>query len=441
MSSEPTYSISALLLRLRFRLRRDPGRIRVRGEVFSCKRASSGHLYLCLREQSETLQVAWFRNRQAGGQAPDTGDLVLCTGQLDIYSSTVQLIAESVQPLGDGDLHEAFVRLKAELEKLGYFDKMGKKAVPALPERVAILTSASGAALQDILATASGVLRWVQIDVYHSSVQGIGAAAQMAAILQQIDPRGYDLLLVSRGGGSASDLAAFNTRVLAEAIHRCELPVVSALGHETDLSIADLVADMRLETPSAFGRMLAEAWTEARRKLERAVQRCSRAQAQRLDRQRLQLDRLRSDLHGRRADMQRRALQLDRLADRLERATRALIDRRQRQLTREAQRLARCEPLQRLRLDRMRLQQVHDRIDSALDRRQSWLHQQLRQRHWQLEACSPLLPLTRGYALLRDEQGLLISSVTQTRPGMQIGARLGDGTLHLQVLEPADDRE
>ncbi len=421
---------------MRFGLRREYGTLSVRGEVFSVSRAPSGHTYLTLKEGDETLNVAFFKNRNFGDQTFKRGDMVACSGALDVYNSGLQLIATAIEPIGDGALYEEFLQLKAELANIGYFDTLKKKTIPPFVESIALITSESGAALQDILSTASDVLHVLTCTIYHTSVQGSGAAMEIARAISSASRSGVQVIAVSRGGGSLSDLHPFNSRIVAEAIFRSSVPVISAVGHETDVTIADLVADQRLETPTALGHFLATPYRRAREQLQQGRQRLERAIQSKVAHGTQLIQRreevLRHRLEQRLANATLRASQCGR---RIESIAMHQSRQREQHLAHLRSRILPLDPESTIDRYVFRIEGIAARLERAA----LWQWQQRASRLERLRTTithlSPQRTLERGYAVLRTPDHKIVRSVQQATPGQDLEVLFADGTVSITIKQ------
>lgn len=391
----------------------------VRGELSAFMRAASGHCYFSLKDAdgaAALLRCAMFRRAASLLDfAPADGQLVELRGRLAVYEprGELQFVVEGMQRAGAGALFEQFLRLRARLEAQGFFAPERKRAIAAFPRRVGVVTSLGAAALRDVLTTLARRSPHVEVLVYPSPVQGAEAPPALAQTLAMASERcEVDTLLLVRGGGSLEDLWAFNDERVVRAIVECAVPVVCGVGHETDVTLADLAADLRAPTPTAAAELAAPSTancTEALAVLQRrAAQRVHAAldlQAQRLDSLALRLAR---PAEGVRARRQQLAL----LGQRLATAGARLAERRGLQLGQLAQRLVRAAavdlPARGRRLD-------------AFEQR--------------LEALDPQHVLARGYAWLTDERGQVLQSVRQLSVGQALQATLADGRASLAVSE------
>lgn len=366
----------------------------VEGELSGVSRPASGHLYFSLKDARAQVRCAMFKPKSTWLKfAPREGVRVLARGRLTLYEARgdYQLVLDHMEEAGEGALRRAFEELKAKLAAEGLFDVERKRPLPAYVRRLGVITSPSGAAVRDVLSVLGRRFALVEVDVLPVLVQGTSAAAQIVAMLGKAAASGrYDVILLARGGGSLEDLWAFNDELLARAIVASAVPVVSAIGHETDFSLADFAADLRAPTPSAAAELLVPHADDLRRRLRTLQQRMGSVQRQRL-RQAMQ-----------RADRAALRLQALRPGARLE-----LLARRQ------------AEALRRLRTGWQR----------RLEQRQARLQVLARS----LSAISPLATVARGYAILQHEDGRVVRSVGDATKGDLLDARVTDGGLKLRV--------
>ncbi len=392
------------------------GAVAVRGELGGFQRAASGHCYFTLKDAdgSAALRCAMFRRAASLLDfAPADGALVELRGRVAVYEprGELQFVVESMRRAGAGALYERFLRLKAQLEAEGLFDAARKRPLPALPRRIGIVTSLAAAALHDVLTALRRRAPQVQVIVYPSPVQGADAPAALAAAIERAGRRAeVDTLLVCRGGGSLEDLWAFNEAVAVRAIAACPLPVVVGVGHETDVTLADLAADLRAPTPTAAAELAAPARALLLERLSGLAEAARRAVARRLDGE---------------------AQRLDRATLRLARPAQALTVHRERLATlTERHRAARVRRLDRLR---QRQELLAPRLVQALRQSQGGARQRLELLAARLQALDPSQVLARGYAWLSDEGGRALVSVGQLQPGQSVAARLADGEADLRV--------
>jgi len=393
--------------------------VAVGGEISGFTRAASGHCYFTLKDAdglAASLRCAMFR-RAAGmlDFSPADGALVELRGRVAVYEprGELQFVVEAMRRAGAGSLYEQFLRLRERLAAEGLFDADLKRPLPALPRRIGVVTSTAGAALHDVLTALARRAPQVEVVVYPSPVQGVEAPPALVDALRIANQRAeVDLLLLVRGGGSLEDLWAFNDERVVRAVAMSALPVVCGVGHETDITLCDLAADLRAPTPTAAAELAApsrEALLQQLAALERSLLRC-------LDHR-----------------LQTTAQRLDRLALRLARPSDVLA-RQRRLLDLLAQRAA-AAPGRRIELQRQRLAHLEPRPARAVAdtlRRQAARLDSLKAR---LQALDPQHVLARGYAWLDDGQGGAVTSVHTLLPGQEVRAVLADGSADLRVLD------
>lgn len=392
----------------------------VEGELSGVSRPASGHLYFNLKDARAQVRCAMFRTRSISLKfAPREGVRVLARGRLTLYEARgdYQLVLDHMEEAGEGALRRAFEELKARLAAEGLFDAARKRPLPAYVRRLAVITSPSGAAVRDVLSVLGRRFPLLEVHVLPSLVQGATAAAQITALLQRAAASGrYDVVLLARGGGSLEDLWAFNDEALARAIAASPVPVVSAIGHETDFSLSDFAADLRAPTPSAAAELLVPHAEDLRRRLRTLAQRMvsthrarMRQAMQRADRASLRLQALRPQ-----ARLQLLSRRQAEALRRLQAAWSRRLERDHARLHRDAAGLRGTHPSRRLAADALRLR--------ALAR--------------SLSAISPLATVARGYAILQQPDGRVVRSTNDAAPGDVLDARVTDGALKLRVIEP-----
>ena len=413
----------------------------VEGEVSNLRPAPSGHLYLTLKDAEAQLPVVMFR-RQAMllRFRPEDGLHLLARGKLSVYSQRgqLQLIAETFEPVGAGSLQLAFEQLKERLKAEGLFDLDRKKPLPAFPRTVGIVTSPTGAVIRDFLNIVSRRHSGLNVLLYPVTVQGESAAAEIEAALAALNRFGLvDLVVVARGGGSLEDLAAFNSERVARAISTSQLPVVSAVGHETDFTIADFVADLRAPTPSAAAELVTEAQHKVAERVAAAELRLERAARYRI----LQARQRCESLHSERIEwrltslLNRLSQRLDDAVYRMESVASQVIRRNQNLLARSVQALMHHDPGRQISAARERLVSSHIHLHRSMENTLRTSAAQLHALDARLHALSPLAVLERGYALVQGQDGTLIRSVLQLDSGQVLTTRLADGSFISRVEE------
>jgi exodeoxyribonuclease VII large subunit len=429
------WSVRDLVAAVRTHIEREYGDTWVEGEISNFRAHDSGHLYFTLKDQDSQIRAVMFRSQARLLRfRPENGMQVVLRGRVTIYEDRgeLQISAEYLEPKGAGALQVAFEQLKAKLEAEGLFDAARKKLIPTLPRRIGIVTSPQAAALRDILNILLRRHHTAGILIFPAQVQGEAASAEVSAGVRYFNKvRSVDVIIVARGGGPAEDLAAFNDEVLARMVAASEIPVISAVGHETDFTIIDFVADLRAPTPSAAAELVIRSRQEVEDQAEGLRHRLTRAMRYRLLMGRQALTELAQ--HGafaRMADViNRRQQKLDDLKNRLDRAERQILEQHGRRLE------AAAAAVRHYDVRRM-LAGIGRELDShvaalAATARTLLLRRrgQLNQLAGQLEALSPLAILDRGYALVFDSSGMLLKDADRVKAGDEISARLAKGTI------------
>lgn len=395
--------------------------VSVRGEISGFSRAASGHCYFSLKDASGQIRCAMFRRAaQMLDFAPRDGELVEVRGRLGVYEARgdLQLIAETMSRVGQGGLFEQFLQRKARLEAEGLFEAGRKRPLPAMPRRIGVVTSLGAAALHDVLAALARRAPHLPVLVSPAAVQGAGAPAELVAALAALvrQPQPPDLILLVRGGGSIEDLWAFNDEALARAIAASPVPVVSGVGHETDFTIADFVADLRAPTPTAAAELAAPQRQMLVNALDLAAEALEAAVLRRLDRHAQRLDSVAARLSRPSAIVATQRLRLERQGQSLLHALQSQAERARRRCDNAGQALPAA-------------------VRAGLERQR----QRLERAELRLRLLDPGLVLQRGYAFLEDADGGTVQRAAQTRPGQQLRATLADGTVALTVDPPPAD--
>jgi exodeoxyribonuclease VII large subunit len=473
-------------------VRHIPATLHVLGEIGDLSRPQSGHVYFSLKDAHSELRCVMWRSAAARLKfSPEPGMEVIATGGLDVYTprGTYQLMVRKLEPRGVGALEVAFRQLRERLERAGLFDPARKKPLPKVPQRIAVVTSPSGAAIRDILQTLARRYPPVEILIFPVRVQGEGAAAEIASAIQQLNQHaevlgGIDVAIVGRGGGSLEDLWAFNEEVVARAIAASMVPIVSAVGHEVDISISDLVADVRAATPTAAAELVAPQLTDLLDWLARQAGR-----AQRVTRHTLQLARSRLEgtaacqaLARPLAGLQQYAQVIDErqqrlrlvaaerfraLRDRLNRADLSIlrfrsgarfaqlgqrleqrlfdlrrgVERRvlmgERRLGVQTARLQQVLPARGLARHDEHLHQAHRRMAATLRQKVAHCRGLLKARMEAVAACDPKRVLHRGYSVTRmAKTRQVIRSLAQVKDRLRIITELADGEFSSTVEDP-----
>lgn len=371
------------------------GAVSVRGEVSNCKYHSSGHVYFTLKDEKAVLQAVMFAGNRGGlSFTLKEGQRVIVTGAVNIYErdGKYQLYAKQISRDGVGSLYEQFAALKKELSERGLFAEEYKQPIPRYIKTLGIVTADTGAAVRDIINISHRRNPYVELYLYPAKVQGEGAADTIVAGIEALERFGVDCMIVGRGGGSMEDLWAFNEEKVAQAIFDCSVPVISAVGHETDFTIADFVADLRAPTPSAAAELAVFEYqsflaglSEERRRLEVAMRRRLAFYEQELERRKLRVGRFRPD---------------HQMAEK-----------------------------------RLRLDACEDRLTGAMERKLREAVHRLELYAGRFKACSPLDRITGGYAFVTREDGNRLLSASEVSAGERLTLQLSDGIVRVQVTD------
>lgn len=407
----------------------------IEAELGNVARPASGHLYLTLKDERAQVRAAMFRSQSARLRfQPRQGMRVLVRGRVTLYEARgeFQMVLEHMEEAGEGALRRAFEELKARLQAEGLFDPERKRPLPAYARRVGIITSATGAAVRDVLSVLGRRFPMVEAEVLPVPVQGEGAAARITAMLQRAGHCArYDVLVLARGGGSLEDLWAFNDEALARAIAASPVPVVSAIGHETDFSLADFAADVRAPTPSVAAELL----VPSREDLVRRVQLLS-GRLEAIQRHQLQRAMQRADRAALRLNACRPQARMELLCRRQAEALRRLRAAWQRQLDRDRARLRHAGAVLQTRHPQRHLARLRERLatvsrhpQAVVVRRLESHALHLRGLARSLEATSPLATIARGYSITTHEDGRVVRSVNDVRTGDELRIRVADGAI------------
>ena len=440
------WKVSELTGQLRVEVERSFSDLWVEGEISDLRPAASGHLYFTIKDESAQVSVVMFR-RQAGllRFRPNDGLHVLLRGRLSVYEQrgSVQIVAEHLEAMGVGSLQLAFEQLKRQLQREGLFDAERKRPLPAFPRCIGIVTSPTGAVIRDFLNVAGRRHSALQVLLYPALVQGDAAAAEVAAGIVHFNrTRDVDVIVIARGGGSLEDLAPFNSESLARAIAASELPVVSAVGHETDFTIADFVADLRAPTPSAAAELITGAQHRIEEEIEELSQRIHRAARYALIQARERLARLSAPAALARLQdgLNRRQQRLDELSFRMETTLRRHLQRSGQQVQQASASLIRHDVTHRLKLSDERLGSLTARLTQAQHATVATHHARLAALERNLAALSPLGVLRRGYALVYDERGILLRNASDAQPGQLLNTRLAQGSVQSRVTQTSQEQ-
>ena len=434
-----TWTVRDLVAAVRTHLEREYGDVWVEGEISNFRAHDSGHLYFTLKDRNAQIRVVMFRSSARLLRfRPEDGLQVVVRGRVTIYEDRgeLQISAEYVEPKGAGALQIAFEQLKAKLEAEGLFDSARKKPIPTLPTRIGVVTSPQAAALRDILNILRRRHDTASVLIFPAQVQGEAAALDVTAGVRYFNKaRNVNVIIVARGGGSAEDLAAFNHEGLARAVAASEIPVISAVGHETDFTILDFVADLRAPTPSAAAELVIRSRQEVDEQLGGLHRRLEKAMRYQLLMARQNLTELAQ--HGAFARMMdlihRREQRLDDLVNRLAHVQRDVLEKQRRRFETLSAAVRHYDVRRVLAGMKKDLDARTTAIISAA--RNLLLERKVRVERMDtaLQALSPLGILERGYALVFDASGKLLKDAAKVKAGDEISARLAKGTVRATV--------
>lgn len=440
-------TVSEINARARGLLEGTLGRVSVVGELSGCKLGRGGHWYFSLKDEQSQLSAVMFRREASRLKFdPKDGTEVIAHGRLTIYSAygRYQLTIERLEPLGAGALQAAFEQLKERLREEGLFDPERKRALPLLPRRVAVVTSPTGAVIRDIIHVAQRRFPNADILLVPTAVQGADSAGSIARGLRRAsrlaEAGEIDVVIVCRGGGSLEDLWGYNDERVARAIVESAAPVVSAVGHETDFTIADFAADVRAPTPSAAAELVFPLASELRRDLQRGLERGAQALRHRLARDRHRLDACRHRMGDAQGAVREYAQSLDLVRHRLDAAIRERLNEHRKRLDRAERALQPHHPKTRLQHLRAEMTRQHTRVHTALRAELRARLGRMEQLAARLHALSPLAVLERGYAIALDAEGKAVRRATSVEPGDRIDLRVHRGHIRA-VVEEREDTE
>lgn len=447
-SSASAVSVSELNRSARNLLEQGIAKLWVEGEISNIARPASGHVYFSLKDEAAQLRCAWFRQRQRGPTINvKNGDKILAFGQISIYEARgdYQFIIDQVEPAGEGELRRRFEALKKKLQAEGLFDEDRKRSLVQLPARIGVITSPSGAAVRDILTVLRRRFPAVPVVVYPAAVQGTAAAPELVAALDAANRRmECDVLIIGRGGGSLEDLWPFNEEVVARSIHASAIPVVSAVGHEVDFTIADFVADLRAPTPSGAAELVVPDQAEWLRVINRMATRFARLGQRYLDDNSQALDWLQRRLlqSSPATTLARQAAWLQNLRQVLEGVIRHDSAQRTQALERSQARLLQASPALRVQRLLSRLGLLRQQLQNAAAKQLNGLRNRLEIADRTLHSVSPLATLERGYAIVTEQDsGRVLTDAGQAQLGSAITARLAKGRVHatIDTVSPNED--
>lgn len=409
----------------------------VEGEMSGLSRPSSGHWYFSLKDKKCQVRCAMFRSfNQRVRETPREGDQVRIRGKVTLYENRgdFQVIVEQIEPAGAGALQQAFEALKARLQQEGLFDVARKRPLPALPRHIGVVTSPTGAAIHDILTVLARRCPSIPVTLYPTAVQGKAATSDIVRAIAAANAHGVaDVLIVGRGGGSLEDLWCFNEEAVARAIASSELPVVSAVGHEVDVTIADFVADLRAPTPSAAAEKISPDQTTWIKQLRESELRLAGAARRALTRIETSLRHLSARLRDPRRELMDKAQRMDELDVRLAKAMRQTLERSDTRATYLSRRLSLQSPARRLAARQDNLENLNQRLAAAVSQRLDRQHRRLEHLAQTLDVVSPLATLGRGYAIMQDDSGGIVRNAGHLKTGDRVSARVSNGRIEAAV--------
>ena len=433
------YTVSDLTARIRDLLARNFTDVLVQGEISNLRPASSGHIYFTLKDERAQVRCVFFKQQQRGMKfRPEDGLKVTVRGSVSVYEARgeYQIYVESLEPVGRGALQVAFEQLKKKLEVEGLFDPARKKLLPLLPSRIGLITSSTGAAVRDVVRILTRRFPNVHLTLYPVRVQGEGAAEEIAQALAHFNrKRSADVILLVRGGGSIEDLWAFNEEKVARAIAACAIPVIAGVGHETDFTIADFVADIRASTPSAAAELV----VQTRREFDKHLADLQDSLGSLVRYRLLELSRRVHELAGRRGFrrpldlLRQRRQRADELTSRLALGLKARLESSRRRFTAAHLRIARFDFRAKIAALRRRFEKLGNELGVSIERLLRLKRERWQRLALQLQERSPLKVLERGYAIATDTAGVVLRDADQVEVGDEVRVQLHRGRLDTEV--------
>lgn len=435
---EPTeqrkvYSVTELALNVRRQLESEIGQIWITGEISNLATPRSGHWYFTLKDADSQLRCAMFKNRNRSVRfTPEDGQQVLMRAKISLYEprGDLQLIGEYMEPAGEGALQIAFNRLKEKLSNEGLFDQELKRPIPTLPNKIGIITSPTGAAIRDVLTVLKRRMPQVPVIIYPTQVQGDKAAKTLIEQLRIANQRAEcDVLLVTRGGGSLEDMWCFNDEKLAREIRNSTIPVVSAVGHEIDTSISDLVADLRAPTPSAAAELLVPNRADIIHKFQALERRLTAEFQHKLQIQQATLDKLTARIVHPKQQLAQSQKDLSQLIKQLHSSKKRYLENRKQTLSSYQSRLQSYKPAKHLEQTKQRLLSWQKQLQHAMKQQLNSSQQHFALTAQKLNDISPLATLDRGYTITTDVSGKALKTVKAAKKAKTIVTRFADGEL------------
>lgn len=437
-SSEPTFSVSELNRQIQQLLEASLPWIMVEGELSNLAKPGSGHWYFSLKDDRAQIRCAMFKGKNIAVKfKPKDGDLVRLRARVTFYGARgdCQLVVEGMEAAGEGALQAAFERLKLQMQAEGLFDPAHKKPLPTRPERVAIVTSAKGAAVRDMVIAFKRRFPLTELTILPTLVQGEGAAANIRRQLERADVSGhFDAIIVGRGGGSLEDLWSFNDEALARAIFNAKTPIVSAVGHEVDFTIADFVADVRAATPTAAAELLSPDVRNLKQQITHFEHLFTRRFEQTLQQNQQRLDFLVRRIRHPKERIEQQQNRLNQTRDNLVKAIQQQLAQRSVRSEYLSQRLTNASPAKHITAKQERVQALESRLKQALSYSVSRKQDRFASLVEKLNLVSPLNTLSRGYAIASHGK-TVIRSTQDVNKDDQIQVRVQDGILECHVID------
>lgn len=441
MSNDPYLSVKALTKYIKKKFDADPHLrdVYVKGELSNVKIHTSGHIYFTLKDNAARLPGVMFSaSAKSVKFKPESGMTVLIRGDVSVYeaSGQYQLYAQSMQADGIGDYYLAFEQLKEKLAKEGLFNASHKKSLPRFPKRIAVVTAQTGAAVRDIIITLHRRYPLADVVLYPTLVQGAGATQSIVQSVQSANKGDFDVLIVGRGGGSIEDLWAFNEEAVARVIFDSQIPIISAIGHETDTTIADFVSDLRAPTPTAAAELAVPSQAELLERISSYRSSMYRTVSGTVSQQKQALNRLTSSFPLAYPERLYRPFieRVERATDSLQRESIQHLKRSQERYRTLDQQLNSRVPLQRIRQSETEVAELARRLDYQMNHLLKNRSQQLSSAVRTLDALSPLKIMDRGYSIPYIE-GTVVKSVSQVKTGDRLTIAMQDGTVQTTVNE------
>lgn len=439
MMQAEALTVSELTRDIRQLLEAHFGRICVLGEISNLARPSSGHCYFNLKDANAQIAAVMFRSSvQRIRFDLENGQEILAFGRITVYEprGTYQIIVDRVEPFGAGALQLAFEQLKERLAAEGLFAAEHKKALPFIPSGIGIVTSPTGAAIQDMLTILNRRFPGIPILINPVSVQGETAAGEIAQAIRQFNQlKTVDVIIIGRGGGSLEDLWAFNEEIVARAVYESAIPIISAVGHETDVCISDFVADLRAPTPSAAAELVVPLKEDLEARIEEATDRLTALITQKLERRREHLEHLKKRLRSPETVVHTYLIKLDELGFRLKQALETKRHLLKSALDTLSQRLAFRSPATEIASYRTTLNEMQFRLDSAMKLALNQKKNRFLELTHVLESVSPLSTMNRGYGVVSKLSGQVVTSINQVAKDSRLNIRVSDGTIETLTLE------